>query len=217
MPQAFTKSGGARIGWVNATWPLAQLSATSERLTIAVRFLGACTFTPQQVSAVERYVMIPLIGWGIRVRHQAPDYPQRVIFWCWQDPDTLLSGIRDAGFVPTAPAANIPARRGMPVRWSAIIAAVVTWNGLFMVPAISHRHIPATGDWTALVPLVVAFCLALGIPKSPALQRLVLKPDRNVGEIRPYLLLLMLICGILMGVVSITLAIGAFKQSPISR
>ncbi|HWY78358.1 MAG TPA: hypothetical protein VN281_22275, partial [Verrucomicrobiae bacterium] len=131
MPQAFTKSGGARIGWVNATWPLAQLSATSERLTIAVRFLGAYTFTPEQVSAVERYVIIPLIGWGIRVRHNAPDCPQRVIFWHWVDPEILLCGIREAGFVPAALGSNAPARRGIAFRWSAIIAAAVIWNGLF--------------------------------------------------------------------------------------
>src|SRR6266702_2967142 len=132
MQPSFTKTGGARFGWVNATWPLAQLSATHDKLTVTARLLGTYTFSPEQVSAVERYVMVPVLAWGVRVRHCVPEYPQRIIFWCIGSPETVLGGIRDSGFVPAASDSAVPVRRGMPVRWSAIIASVVIWSALFM-------------------------------------------------------------------------------------
>ncbi|HZR19774.1 MAG TPA: hypothetical protein VFE51_20985 [Verrucomicrobiae bacterium] len=100
MQQPFTITGGAQIGWVNASWPLARLSATSDQLAIKARVLGNYSFTPEQVSAVERYALIPFLAWGVRIRHQVPDYPRRIIFWCFNDPTTVLQGIRDAGFNP---------------------------------------------------------------------------------------------------------------------
>lgn len=102
MPHAFTTTGGARLGWINATWPLAQLSATPDKLTISIRLLGTYSFAPDQVSAITRYVMVPVLGWGIRIHHCNADCPHHVIFWCLGSPDTLLRGIRDSGFLPIA-------------------------------------------------------------------------------------------------------------------
>jgi hypothetical protein len=47
---------------------------------------------------------------------------------------------------------------------------------------------------------------------SPKLQRIILKPARSVGEIRPLLRLLAFISGILLIIFSILLACGAFNQ-----
>src|SRR5579872_6092973 len=130
MDQSFTKTGGAHVGGINASWPLARISATSDKLTLGVRILGTYTFTPEQVSAVERYVRFPVIAWGIRVRHHVPDYPQRIIFWSLAGPEPVLNGIRDSEFIPTALASTFPVRQGIPMRWSAIVAAIILWNGL---------------------------------------------------------------------------------------
>lgn len=130
MPHTFTTTGGARVGWTNATWPLAQLSATSDKLTISIRLLGTYSFAPDQVSVVERYVMIPVLGWGIRVHHCNPDCPKRVIFWCLGSPEAVLEGIQGSGFLPIASSSSFPERHGMAMRWSAIIIAVVVWNAL---------------------------------------------------------------------------------------
>src|SRR5687767_2880235 len=113
MLQPFTTTGGARVGWANATWPLARLWVTPDSLTISVRLLGTYSFTPEQVSAVERYTLIPVLGWGIQIRHCKADYPQQVIFWCLGTPEILLRGIRDAGFSPVASSSPVPQRRGL--------------------------------------------------------------------------------------------------------
>jgi hypothetical protein len=62
--------------------------------------------------------------------------------------------------------------------------------------------------------LILGFALFVGILKSPTLQRLVLKPGRSVGEIRPFLQLLIFISAILLTVFSILLACGVFNNKP---
>jgi hypothetical protein len=214
MQQPFIQSGGAQIGWVNASWPLARISAQSDRLVITVRLLGTYTFSPEQISTVERYVLVPVLAWGVRVRHRVPEYPQRVIFWCLGSPETVLGGIRDSGFVPTASGSAVPVRQGIPVRWSAIIASVLIWNALFMLPFAGYRHSNPAPDWLVLLPLCAVFALSVGTLTSRTLQRLILKPGRNVGEIQPFLRLLAFICGLLSVIFSILVATGAFKQAP---
>src|SRR5262245_12783366 len=177
MQHSFTKTGGAQIGWVNASWPLARLGATSDRLTIEVSLLGSYTFTPEQVSAVERYVLIPVLAWGVRIRHRAPNCPERIIFWSLGDPDSVLRGIRDTGFVPAALVSISPVRRGIPVRWSAIIGAIIVWNALFTLLFIGGGHRGPTPNWLMVVPLFAAFGLSVATLISPSLQRLIMKPD----------------------------------------
>ena len=128
MQQRFTIKGGAQIGWVNASWPLARPSATCDRLAITARVLGNYYFTPQQVSAVERYALNPFLAWGVRIRHQVPDYPRRIIFWCLCEPKVILQGIRDAGFAPKGSPSSDARGGGIPVRWSAIIGAIAVWT-----------------------------------------------------------------------------------------
>ena len=130
MPHPFTSVGGARVGWTNASWPLARLSATPDKLTIAICLLGTYHFEPNQVSAIERYVMIPVLGWGVRIHHCRTDCPKRVVFWCLGSPDTALRGIRESGFLPVASSSASPQHRGIAMRWSAIIIAIAAWNAL---------------------------------------------------------------------------------------
>jgi hypothetical protein len=212
MQNLFTKSGGAQIGWVSASWPLARISTASDRLTIKATLLGTYTFTPDQVSAVEPYVLIPFLAWGIRVRHLIPDYPQRIIFWSLGSPEAVLRGVRDSGFIPTALDSVAPERRGLPVRWSAIIVGILVWNALFMLPFGGHGHMASASSWLALVPLVAAFGLSIATPTSPTLQRLILKPGRCVGEIRPFLRLLAFVCGLLSLFFICLAASGEFNQ-----
>jgi hypothetical protein len=210
MPPPFTVTGGAHIGWTNASWPLAQLSATHDKLTLSVSLLGTYSFAPDQVSAVERHVMIPVLAWGIRIRHRIADYPQRVIFWCFGNPDRVLRGIRDSGFLATASGSEVPQRRGMAMRWSAIIVAVATWNVLFLLDrARSSGVSPRPGPFS-LVALLFIFALSISLPMSSRLQRLILKPGRSAGELRPFLRLLALVSGILLLFFSMFLIFGVF-------
>jgi hypothetical protein len=217
MPPTFTTTGGARVGWTNATWPLAQLSVTPDKLTISIRLLGTYSFAPDQVSAVEKYVMIPVLGWGVRIHHCNADCPKRVIFWCLGSPNAILEGIRDSGFLPAALSSAFPERHGIAMRWSAILIAVAIWNALFFLSAGHTSGVPLHPGPFILAPLLFAFALSVGTLMSPKLQRIILKPGRSIGEIRPFVRLLAFISGILLVTFSILLASGAFSNAPNER
>jgi hypothetical protein len=69
MPQLFKITGGARVGWISASWPFAELSAGPDKLTISIGMLGTYSFAPDEVLALERYAIIPVLGWGVCIRH----------------------------------------------------------------------------------------------------------------------------------------------------
>jgi hypothetical protein len=126
----------------------------------------------------------------------------------------VLSGIQGAGFIPVASSSALPVRRGIPVRWSAIIVTIILWNALFMLPFAGRSRAASVPNWLVLAPLVAVFGLSIGILVSQKLQHLILKPGRSVGEIRPFLLLLACIAGMLIIVFTFLLAIGAFNHVP---
>jgi hypothetical protein len=91
--------GGARLGSKNATWPFAQLFLTPTALTLRVAVLGTFAFAPAQVKKVESYGMIPFFGKGVRIHHQIPNYPEKVVFWyLCANPQFLVDEIRALGY-----------------------------------------------------------------------------------------------------------------------
>ncbi|CAN5458057.1 hypothetical protein BH09VER1_BH09VER1_55490 [soil metagenome] len=96
-----TLTGGARIGWFNATWPFAKLQATPDQLTLKVTFSGTYVFPISSVIAVHKFVHIPFIGWGIRIEHTLPEYPAHIVFWYLGFPSTVLLFIEQRGFPPS--------------------------------------------------------------------------------------------------------------------
>jgi hypothetical protein len=199
MEKPFKATGGARIGLMNATWPLASLSVTGEVIRLSVDFLGKYTFTPGQVVAISRYSAIPVLGWGIQIQHTCPDYPQHIVFWCLGDPDKLLAGIQATGFRAQAQPVELPPPKPWPIRWQAFLLMILVWNGLFMlaifdflVSAADRRSFPGPAGLLALGSLFVA---ALATLFYPPFQRFVLRPGRSVNEIRAPLNLILLISG----------------------
>jgi len=211
MPDAFTTTGGAHVGWINASWPFAKLSATPEKLTLSISVLGTYTFAPERVSTIEKYVMIPVLASGVRIHHCSPDCPVRVIFWCLQDPDTVLQGIAASGFRPAAPSVALQPRSGMAIRWSAALIAIAVWNGLFLLGGWRKAGPSADPGSMVLAPLIFLFVFAIGTLKSAKLQRIILKPGRSAGELRAFLGLAALISGLLLCIFSVVLACGGFK------
>jgi len=214
MSNVYTITGGARVGGVNATWPFAKLSATPDQLTVAVGIVGTYSFTPDQVATIERYVKIPLLGWGVRIHHCNPHYPASVIFWCLGNPDAVICGIQDAGFLPAAVSSESVRRGGLAIRWSAIIIAIAVWNGLFLLGTGRTEGSYIHPGPFVLAPLAFAFAFSIGTLVSPKLQGIILKPGRSVGEIKPHLRLLALISGLLLVIFSILLATGTFADTP---
>ena len=104
--------GGARIGRVNASWPFARLTARRDVLRIAS--LGSYAFTPSEVVSLDACPSRLFLSSGILIRHNRPDCPATVIFWCMGKPARVLAAIRDVGFVPSGQPG--PRVAGFPVR-----------------------------------------------------------------------------------------------------
>ena len=203
MNETFQATGGARVGWLNATWPLAKLTVTPNSLRIVVRLFGDYSFTPDTIVAITRYSTVPILGWGIQIQHCVPEYPERFIFWCFGNPDALLRGIRETGFHPQAPVSAIPPRKGFAIRWQALVIAVAAWNGLFILDMVLRKPTPPVPGPFSLLALGLTLAAVIAAIRVPAFQQLILKPGRSIGEVRPVLNLLLLITGVMLPVFSL--------------
>ena len=162
------------------------------------RLIGSYTFAPDQVARLESYGSVPLVGKGIRIVHTRPDYAAKIIFWSFRDPDRVVDDIRRLGFLLQASSAIVPARSGMPFRWSAVIMFIVVWNLLFVLDGFVPWKEPKLPGLFVQLALGLAFSLAVVIQRSKTMQYWVLQPGRSVGEIRPFLLLLQIVSGFLL-------------------
>ena len=194
-------TGGARVGWVNASWPLAQLSVSEGRLRLYAFLIGQYDFAPEDVIAFENYGFIPILASGVRIMHRRTDYPQKIIFWSAR-PNRLIERIGQAGFIPAGTPESVgPVQfeAGLPVRWQVFAAAVVIWNLLlapYVFPLVLWPQPPKLGFGLMLAPAAL-FVFALATKMSPAIQRVVLKEGRSIGEISPVLNLILFVTGLM--------------------
>lgn len=198
--------GGARIGWVNASWPFAKLTAYPQSLTLSS--LGTYTFAPSEVVALERYGSLPILSYGIRIVHNRLDYPSKVIFWCVGRRGPILEEIARIGFRPTGhplerPRGFLPRWSRFPLRWSAIFIAFALWNGLFLFDRAEAGHRSSPGAFS-LLALLLLLGSATATQVSPQFQRLVLRPGHQVGEVKAYLVLIQIVASILVAGFAIT-------------
>ena len=198
MTASLKMTGGARIGWVNATWPFARLSASAQELSVSGALIGRYSFSPEQVAALEPYGSIPVLGSGVRIVHTVQNYPDKVIFWCFGSPRHLIERIRALGFQPRATRAQVPQREGMAFRWTFLIALVVIWNALFLVDGfVPWKQPKGPGPYTFLA-IALLFLAALALNFSGGFQALVLKPGRSISEVRSVALLVLVVSAIML-------------------
>jgi len=203
-------TGGARIGFVNATWPLAKLVASPLGLRLTC-VLDTYHFVPTDVVSLERYRSIPLFTNGVRIVHARPDYPWKIIFWCFGSPDELISRIREAGFMPSAIAGSEIQSRGIPFRWGAILAFILIWSGLFLLfSPVPHGSMNKPGAF-ALAPLLFAFLIGWGTKGSVILQKIILKDTRSVNEIKSFLSLIQTVSALLLVIFAVLLLTDALS------
>jgi len=213
MNRTLEVTGGARIGWMNAGWPFATLTATADSLRVKIRIFGGdYTFTPASVVAITRDRS--LFSRGIRIEHGVAEYPAHIVFWCFGDPETLLARIHDTGFEPLAPATAMPERRGLALRWSAIVAALLVWNGLLIADTFFQSRFPPVPGFISLVAIGLFLVVTIVAICSPAFQRLLLKPGRHIGEIRAMLNFFVVILGFMFVVFSILRITGVLRNPP---
>ena len=70
-------TGGARVGWINATWPFAKLTVHKDKMDLDSTFIGKYSFTLEQVILLKKHTTIPVVGWGIQIIHNISEYPNR--------------------------------------------------------------------------------------------------------------------------------------------
>jgi hypothetical protein len=200
-------TGGARIGWANATWPFAKLVASACGLRLS-GLLGTYDFQPGDVISLERYGSIPLFSSGIRIVHVRPDYPSKIVFWC-RGPNALIEQIRNIGFSPSAPRIPESLRRGFPVRWTFILFFLLVWNSPFLL-GNSFDRIARVSPILWLSPLLLAFMICWGIRASRRLQKLVLRDNHFVKEIEAYLRLIQFVSGPLLAIFTVLMLAHVF-------
>ena len=129
------KTGGARIGMMNATWPFATLKVNKNTLELNATILGNLVFTSQDIISIEPYGLIPVLGKGIKINHRIKSYKSKVIFWTLGNPKDLIKKIESIGFLGNS--SPVPEdlqieidqsqnRGGFPIRTKAAILIVVT-------------------------------------------------------------------------------------------
>ena len=78
MSAAFTQTGGARLGWFNASSPLATLAANTEALRLSC--CGREYFFPKKkILKLSRHKGIFSVG--LRIEHDDEAIPEFVVFW----------------------------------------------------------------------------------------------------------------------------------------
>ena len=172
--------GGVRIGLFNASSPFARITADREKLVLSV-LLARYSFAPDQVVAIEKYSVIPLLGSGLRIRHVVADYPKTIVFWYLRSPEYVMRRIQEVGFVPSASPSALPRRGGTAVRWQSLVAMVVVWNALFLTDMWCSKQHSVKFCPLALAAFVLFSAAPILILRFPALGHLLLKPGRRVG------------------------------------
>ena len=193
---------GARVGWIRASWPFAKLTASHDRLILTS--LGTYEFAPEQVEAIERYGYIPILAWGLRIRHNRADYPKSVIFWCMGSRDRVLTEIKQTGFTPKGQSSNTRPR-AFPIRWTVVVGVVIVWTLLSILDrALSTAGTNVPGPF-GLLALLLLFAFVTAVLSSARLQRAVLRDGHHLSEIKGFLRLLQLTTGLLCAIFAVVL------------
>jgi len=206
------ETGGANIGSARATWPFVKLLVNKNELQLNASILGNLYFKPSDIISIEPSTL--LSGAGIKINHRVNGYNEKVIFLTSGSRD-LIKRIENTGFLnnPDPIPAEVEARiinyqssGSFPMKWPAAIAFIVIWNILFLGDMLGYfgktdNRIPiGIGAQSALA---FAFLFALATLLLEPFSRLVLKQGRKAGDIKSFLLFLMLITGVMFTMISI--------------
>ncbi|MEM7370364.1 MAG: hypothetical protein AAF587_17275 [Bacteroidota bacterium] len=212
-----TFTGGARVGRLNASMPLAKLTVTPTRLELRAAVIGSFSFRPEDVISIQPYVQIPVLGQGIKIVHRVKTYKPKMIFWSFQNPESMIQKIRETGFMDgvsstlTKEDQEILARQqqgGFPLKVLAVLAIAGIWMLSFMIDIfrfVSHPEgtIPlGPGVMTGCGLLMGGAILAL---VSADFRNLILKEGRELKDIRWIAYIVLAGCGITMLAISIVM------------
>ncbi len=199
------ETGGAKIGLAHATWPFAKLTVNRNVLQLNASVIGNLYFRPSDIISIEPSSF--LSGAGIKINHRVEKYSSKVIFLTSGSSD-LISRIESTGFLHNTDAlpadveteiAKYQLGGSFPIKWSAAIAFIVIWNLLFLADQLEYfgkkSNMPLGNG--ARLAIAFAFLFALALLISEPFRQLVLKEGRTIKDVKPFLLFLMLITGIM--------------------
>ncbi|MDB5086074.1 MAG: hypothetical protein JWR09_68 [Mucilaginibacter sp.] len=200
------ETGGAKIGLAHATWPFAKLTVNKNVLQLNASVIGNLYFRPSDIISIEPSSF--LSGAGIRINHRVEKYSSKVIFLTSGSSD-LISRIESTGFLHNTDALPVDVEAeitkyqlggSFPIKWSAAIAFIVIWNLLFLADQLGYfgkkSNMPLGNG--ARLAIASAFLFALALLISEPFRQLVLKEGRTTKDVKPFLLFLMLITGIML-------------------
>lgn len=200
------KTGGAQIGIANATWPLATLKVSADKIELKAGLIGSLVFSPADIITIEPYRSFRQ---GIRIVHRVKDYNKKVIFWTFENAQELIDAIKATGFSlndPFSPdASNLEQIKSLqksgsfPFKKIPVIALVVLWNLLILSDFLTHKsqknELPiGFGSKAALAMVFLTGMFTLVIPKF---RSFMLKPGRTVDDVRNSILFLLFITGVM--------------------
>lgn len=199
------ETGGAKIGFARVTWPFAQLKVNKNVLQLNASVIGNLYFRPSDIISIESLSL--LSGLGIKINHRVEKYSTNVMFLT-TGASALISSIEATGFLQNTGAlpADVEAeieqyqsKGSFPFKWSAAIAFAVIWNLLFLADQMGYfgkkSNMPLGNGARLAIGLAFLFFLAVLIVKP--FRRMVLKEGRTIGDVKAFLLFLMLITGIM--------------------
>lgn len=203
------KTGGARIGMMNATWPFATLKVNKNNLELNATILGKLVFTPQDIISIEPYGLIPVLGQGIKINHRVKSYNSKVIFWTMGNPRDLIKKIEGIGFLgnssPMSEDLQIEInqtqnRGGFPIKTQAAILIVVVWNLLLSIDLyklFTERVEGSPLGLGAKLAIGFIFITSILLLYTKFARKFILKEGREIDDIRKFIYFLMFICGFL--------------------
>jgi hypothetical protein len=120
--------GGALIGWMSASWPFATLTAEQGMLTL--RCLATIRIPAAQIVRLEAINIVPVFASGIRIVHNDPSAPKRLVFWCLRQRDRKMATIaaelqRGAGGPVEMAPVNPNLRRWAAVGMAALFGLII--------------------------------------------------------------------------------------------
>ena len=93
-----TITGGARIGQINTTLPLATLHVTKSQLSLNSSIDGDLIFKAEDIISIEPFFAIPKLIHGIKINHCLSEYNNDIIFYTFKNPNELIKKIIKIGF-----------------------------------------------------------------------------------------------------------------------
>lgn len=202
-------TGGARIGMGNATWPLAKLKVSNDRLEINATIIGNLIFQPSDIISIEPYTQIPLLGQGIKINHKVEEYSSKVIFWTFKNPKTVIDEIEKIGFLQNKDNETVVRNEevlvrqkqgGFPIKKSVGIGAVVLWNMLFLSDILGFTRVgeKLPIGYGIITALSLVFFSSFLLLISSRFRETILKEGRRLEDVKVFIYLLLFISGFML-------------------